>query len=195
MSRCQSVARPLARHLSRPHQQQCLIRPFTTTTSKSAADPQEPSASSAPAQTPSPLDMDPDSVLPEFEAMLIKSGKMPIGSRRRRVAMRSIPDNIPFEQLPYQAFQEARKILAADREDKLQRIRAEVDKIAKLEAKNPLEIKGGQEMKDTRLASLRRHVEELKILADANDPVVKKRFEDGTGTCIMLTKTLLAVRC
>lgn len=125
--------------------------------------------------------MDPDSVLPEFEAMLMKSGKMPIGSRRRRIAMRSIPDNMPFEQLPYQAFQEARKILAADREVKIQSIREELAKISHLEAKNPLEIKGGQEMKDTKLASLRRHVEELKILADINDPVVKKRFEDGVG--------------
>ncbi len=143
----------------------------------SAAGQQEASAS----QQPSSLDLDPDTVLPEFEGSLIKAGKMPIGSRRRRVAMRSIPESIPFEQLPYQTFQEARKILMADREDKLQRIRTELDKISNLEAKEADQVKGGQYMKDTKLASLRRHVEELKILADINDPVVKKRFEDGLG--------------
>lgn len=91
-------------------------------------------------------------------------------------------DDIPFEQLPYQAFQEARKILAADREDKLSKIRVELEKLALLEKKNPEEVKGGQAMKDTKLASLRREVERLKLLADANDPLVKKRFEDGLGT-------------
>ncbi|KJK74666.1 hypothetical protein H634G_09977 [Metarhizium anisopliae BRIP 53293] len=105
---------------------------------------------------------------------------MPIGSRRRRMAMRTT-QNIPFEQLPYQAFQEARKILAADREDKLAKIKAELDKIAKLEAKDAADVKGGQKMKDVKLASLRREVERLKLLADANDPLVKKRFEDGLG--------------
>jgi len=46
---------------------------------------------------------------------------------------------------------------------------------------DPAAVRGGQRMRDTRLASLRRHVERLKILADANDPLVKKRFEDGLG--------------
>ncbi|KAL6849064.1 mitochondrial 54S ribosomal protein YmL35 [Amphichorda felina] len=177
MSRCQSVARPLVRQLaSRP--QQCLARPFTSTTAKPAdVKEQQPSA----AAQPSPLDLDPDTVLPEFEAQLIKAGKMPVGSRRRRLALRSVPEPLPFEQLPYQAFQEARKILAADREDKLQKIRTELAKIAWLEEKSADDVKGGQYMKDVKLASLRRHVEELKILADVNDPVVKKRFEDGLG--------------
>ncbi|KJZ70242.1 hypothetical protein HIM_10356 [Hirsutella minnesotensis 3608] len=110
----------------------------------------------------------------------MKAGKMPVGSRRRRVALRNTPD-IPFEQLPYQAFQEARKILAADRQDKIARIAQELGKIAWLEARDPSEIKGGEVMKKTRLASLRREVERLKILADINDPLVKKRFEDGLG--------------
>lgn len=126
------------------------------------------------------MDLDPNTVLPEFEAQLIKAGKVPIGSRRRRVAMR-ITSNIPFEQLPYQAFQEARKILAADRQDKLAKISVELEKIAKLEQKDAAQVKGGQKMKDVKLASLRREVERLKLLADINDPLVKKRFEDGLG--------------
>ncbi|RSM19884.1 hypothetical protein CDV31_001242 [Fusarium ambrosium] len=172
MSRCQAVVRPLARQL-RP---QCVIRPFTTALPR-AAEVETPTPAAA---ETNPLDLDPNTVLPEFEAQVIKAGKMPIGSRRRRVAIRTTGD-LPFEHLPYQAFQEARKILAADREDKLAKITKEVEKIAFLEKKDAGEVQGGQKMKDVRLASLRRHVEKLKILADANDPIVKKRFEDGLG--------------
>ncbi|EGR49439.1 uncharacterized protein TRIREDRAFT_60008 [Trichoderma reesei QM6a] len=180
MSRCQAVARPLARQL----RQQCSIRPFTSGAARAAEVQQQQtttssSSSSAP-QQPSPLDLDPNSVLPEFEAPLIKAGKMPVGSRRRRVALRTTA-SIPFEQLPYQAFQEARAILAADRQEKVAKIREQLDKIAALEAKDAAQVKGGEKMKETKLASLRRSVEELKILADINDPLVKKRFEDGLG--------------
>lgn len=170
MSRCQAVVRPLTRQL-RP---QCVVRPFTTALPR-AAEVETPTPSE-----PNPLDLDPNTVLPEFEAQVIKAGKMPIGSRRRRVAIRTTGD-LPFEHLPYQAFQEARKILAADREEKLAKITKEVEKIAFLEKKDAGEVQGGQKMKDVKLASLRRHVEKLKILADANDPIVKKRFEDGLG--------------
>jgi large subunit ribosomal protein L35 len=157
--------------------QQCLaIRSFNTTSSQ-----QNAAASAAPAVEPTPLDLDPDTVLPEFEDALIKAGKMPVGSRRRRVALRSNPNSLPFEQLPYQAFQEARKILAADREQKIAKINEEVEKIARIEAVEDSQFKGGPKMKATRLASLRKYVEELKIKADVNDPIVKKRFEDGLG--------------
>ncbi|KAH0497730.1 hypothetical protein TgHK011_005016 [Trichoderma gracile] len=178
MSRCQAVARPLARQL----RQQCSIRPFTSGAARAAEvqQQQQTSSSSSSAQQPSPLDLDPNSVLPEFEAPLIKAGKMPVGSRRRRVALRTTAA-IPFEQLPYQAFQEARAVLAADRQEKVAKIREQLDKIAALEAKDAAQVKGGEKMKETKLASLRRSVEELKILADINDPLVKKRFEDGLG--------------
>lgn len=177
MSRCQAVARPLARQL-RP---QCAIRPFTTAAARAAAAAtEEASSAAAAAAQPSPLDLDPNSVLPEFESDLIKAGKMPIGSRRRRVAMRTTA-SLPFEQLPYQAFQEARAILAADRQEKVAKIQEELEKISLLEIKDAALLKGGQAMKDTKLASLRRHVEQLKIRADINDPLVKKRFEDGLG--------------
>lgn len=175
MPRC-SVARPLARHL-----QPSLLRPFTTTpvfhnaTVTATTTPPPPTSSD-------PLDLDPSTVLPQFEAALLQSGKSPLGSRRRRVALRTIPNGLPFEQLPYQAFQEARKVLAADRDDKLRKIQEELGKIAALEAKTPEQVKGGLAMKEAKLASLRQYVEKLKILADINDPVVKKRFEDGLGT-------------
>lgn len=172
MSRCQAIARPLARQL----QQQCVIRPFSTAAARAA----EAAATTATAQPTDPRDLDPNTVLPEFEAQLIKAGQMPIGSRRRRVAMRTTGD-LPFEHLPYQAFQEARKILAADREDKVAQIQKTLDKISELEKTDASAVQGGQAMKDTKLASLRRYVDRLKILADVNDPVVKKRYEDGLG--------------
>ena len=93
-------------------------------------------------------------------------------------------DNVPFEQLPYQAFQEARKILAADREQKVTKIKVDSEKLSKLMATDASEFKGGQQSKDAKILGLRRQVERLKILADINDPVVKKRFEDGLGEIV-----------
>lgn len=103
-----------------------------------------------------------------------------LGSRRRRAAL-ATTSNIPFEQLPYQCFQEARKILAQDREEKVAKIIAETAKIKRLEATDPSVFRGGEAYKQRRLESLRKYVEELKILADINDPMVKRRFEDGQG--------------
>lgn len=105
---------------------------------------------------------------------------MPIGSRRRREAIRTT-GSLPFEQLPFQAFQEARKILAADREQKMASLKATVEKIAGLEAKDAATVKGGEAMKQTKLKSLHKEAHRLTILADINDPLVKKRFEDGLG--------------
>ncbi|KAG5927967.1 hypothetical protein E4U42_001504 [Claviceps africana] len=178
MSRCRAVARPLVRQLRHPS---CALRPFTTGASRAAeVQEQHVVADAASSAEPSALDLDPDTVLPEFEMQLMKAGKMPVGSRRRRVALRNTP-NIPFEHLPYQAFQEARKILAADREDKLSKIRDQLDKMSLLESKDASEMAGGQKMKEIKLANIRREVERLKLLADVNDPMVKKRFEDGLG--------------
>jgi large subunit ribosomal protein L35 len=110
----------------------------------------------------------------------MKRGIYPIGSRRRRAALRT-SDNIPFEQLPYQCFQEARKVLQADRGEKLEAIAKERARIAHLSAQDASSIKGGEAQKQIRLDSMRRHLEDLKILADINDPLIKKRFEDGEG--------------
>lgn len=116
---------------------------------------------------------------PREERQLMRSGIRPIGSRRRRAALQG-STNIPFEQLPYQCFQEARKILQADREEKLQQIEVERARISKLQAQEPA-VSGGEIEKQRRLKSMRKYLEELKILADINDPVIKKRFEDGEG--------------
>ncbi len=83
--------------------------------------------------------------------------------------------------MPYQCFQEARKILDEDRQEKLTKILAETEKIKRLEAADPSTMRGGEAYKQKRLASMRKYVEELKILADINDPLVKRRFEDGMG--------------
>ncbi|KAI1191066.1 ribosomal protein YmL35 [Nemania serpens] len=114
------------------------------------------------------------------ERKLMRAGTPPIGSRRRRAAVRSSP-NVPFDQLPYQCFQEARKILQEDRNEKLQVLAKELAKIKRLEDTPADQIPGGQRKKDLRLKSLRKYVEELKILVDVNDPAVKRRFEDGLG--------------
>lgn len=40
---------------------------------------------------------------------------------------------------------------------------------------------GGEYAKKGKLVRMQKYLEELKILADVNDPVIKKRFEDGMG--------------
>lgn len=94
---------------------------------------------------------------------------------------------MPFEQLPYQCFQEARKILQEDRQEKIQAIAKELTKIKRLEATPADQVPGGERKKNLRLASLRKYLEELKILADINDPMVKRKFEDGLGKCLVFT--------
>lgn len=114
------------------------------------------------------------------EKKLAKRGRPPIGSRRRRAAIRETPD-IPFEQMPYHCFQEARKILKEDRAEKLLLIKQAYERIKNVEAMPLSTYRGGPMFKEKRLASLRKELEELKIAADINDPVVKRKFEDGLG--------------
>lgn len=109
----------------------------------------------------------------------MRKGIAPIGSRRRRAALQDSA-NVPFEQLPYQCFQEARKVLLADREEKLKDIEATRNKIARLQSLSAAEA-GGEQSKKSRLGAYEQHLEHLKILADINDPLVKKKFEDGQG--------------
>lgn len=150
-------------------------RPFTTSTQ--SQDHAQAEATPKPSFYRSP---DPATVfVPRLERRLTRAGTPPIGSRRRRVALQGT-SNIPFEQLPYQCFQEARKILLADREEKLKQIEVERARIARLKDADP-ELSGGELRKQNRLRSMNRTLEKLKILADINDPMVKKRFEDGLG--------------
>ncbi|KAI9671477.1 MAG: hypothetical protein M1831_004386 [Alyxoria varia] len=112
---------------------------------------------------------------------LAKAGLRPIGSRRRRAAIRDVP-GIPFEQLPYQCFQEARKVLLDDRQEKVAQIelqRARIDRLKSTELPDG-DHKAAQS-KDTRLKNMQKNLEKLKVLADINDPMAKKRFEDGNG--------------
>jgi large subunit ribosomal protein L35 len=114
-----------------------------------------------------------------LERRLVRTNNPPIGSRRRRIALQDT-SGIPFEQLPYQCFQEARKILTADREEKLKQIETDRARVFRLRESDPA-LSGGEARKQQRLRGLTDNLEHLKILADINDPLVKRRFEDGLG--------------
>ncbi|RAH56273.1 mitochondrial large ribosomal subunit YmL35 [Aspergillus piperis CBS 112811] len=129
-----------------------------------------------------PFHKSPDPALvtsPRLERRLLRQGIAPVGSRRRRAALQG-SSNIPFEQLPFQCFQEARKVLIADREEKVRDIQSMSEKIARLQALSDEEA-GGLQVKKSKLRAMELHLEHLKILADVNDPLVKKKFEDGQG--------------
>jgi large subunit ribosomal protein L35 len=118
--------------------------------------------------------------VPRLERKLVRAGSFPIGSRRRRAALAHSP-GVPFDELPYQCFQEARKILIADRAEKLKKIETERARIARLQEVDPNTFPGGDVYKQRRLRSMAEELEKLKIHADINDPNVKRRFEDGLG--------------
>ncbi|RDL39443.1 putative 54S ribosomal protein L35, mitochondrial [Venustampulla echinocandica] len=176
MAVCHKAARPLARCMQ-TSQPPCFsarsIRQFTTTSRRDGEVATVPETE--------PIVYDPATVTSrKGEKALMKSGVMPIGSRRRRAALKS-SGNLPFEQLPYQCFQEALKIFRTDREEKLKQIQTERLRISNLEAQDASNVKGGEVQKQRRLVSMRSHLEYLKIQADINDPLIKKRFEDGEG--------------
>jgi len=119
-----------------------------------------------------------------------KGRSIAVGSRRLRAARSAIgQDSLPFEQLPFQCFQEARQVLARDRQEKLGKINQQRERIQRLSAQD---VTAGLQdedrkakvldLKEKRLKSMRATLEELKIHADINDPIVKKRFEDGFGS-------------
>lgn len=129
-----------------------------------------------------PFYRDPDPTLvtsPRLERRLIRAGRFPVGSRRRRAALQG-SENIPFEKLPYQCFQEARKVLLEDREEKMKQIEMERGRLERLRAADPATV-GGEAKKKTRITSMEKSLERLKINVDINDPLVKRRFEDGKG--------------
>lgn len=171
-------ARPLAQCLRCTRHDRIALptRSFSTTMTRQAAETEQLSA-----DVPSTRQLDPLTVsTPRLERKLQREqGKMPVGSRRRRRALAS-STNIPFAQLPYQCFQEARKFLQQDRAEKLEIIqtyRKRIDALMQLTPTTDAEIL----QKETRLRSMRKKLEDTKILADINDPLVKKRFEDGHG--------------
>ncbi|PNS18214.1 hypothetical protein CAC42_7583 [Sphaceloma murrayae] len=130
--------------------------------------------------TPQRQALNPNTVAsPRSERKLLReTGEFPIGSRRRRAAL-SRTKEVPFELLPYQCFQEARKILVEDRAEKLEQIRTTREKLQRIQQQEVEPQNAGA--KERRLISLEQHLEELKVLADINDPLVKRNFEDGNG--------------
>ena len=67
-----------------------------------------------------------------------------------------------------------------DRAEKVAQIEIQRARIERL-IEQDVAVSGGEMKKETRLGSMRRQLERLKVLADINDPLVKKRFEDGLG--------------
>ena len=69
--------------------------------------------------------------------------------------------------------------MKADREEKLKQIEVQRARLNRIKA---LKVEPQDEhSKERRIHSMTEHLEELKIFADINDPVVKKRFEDDYG--------------
>ena len=164
--------RPTLRCLQRPRQSVRNPRDFCCTVLRA----EEATLQS----TPAPPTLDPALVSTrKEERQLLRAGVQLIGSRRRRAALQNA-QSIPFEQLPYQCFQEARNVLQVDREEKLRQIGTERKRIARAEAWDPAKC-GGEASKKGKLVAMHKYLEELKVLADVNDPVIKKRFEDGEG--------------
>ncbi|EEH40497.1 mitochondrial 54S ribosomal protein YmL35 [Paracoccidioides lutzii Pb01] len=181
MTHCELASRPLFQCLRHTYKNTfpAVQLPFSRSFSSTPADKEEAQTETGPSQ---PFYRAPDPALvtsPQLERRLLRAGNPPIGSRRRRAALQDSP-NIPFELLPYQCFQEARKVLLEDREEKIKQIETESGRIARLRAADPATV-GGELQKNNRLRSMEKHLEYLKIQADINDPVIKKRFEDGLG--------------
>jgi large subunit ribosomal protein L35 len=141
--------------------------------SRPLRDPQENENTDVPA-------LDPHTVYtPKQERLLWENQRLrPIGSRRMRVAKATTP-GVPFEQLPYQCFQEARKVLVDHRNEVLEKIKAQTERIERIknrEAGAQDEKRDGQTIR-----KLTRNIQGLVIEADSQDPLILKRFEDGKG--------------
>ncbi|KAI6893306.1 hypothetical protein KC355_g20815, partial [Hortaea werneckii] len=158
------TARPLARCWRCAHQ----ARSFSVSaSSRLEAQQTSPSETTPPPSTPA---RDPNTVSTRSgeRQLLREQGLQPIGSRRRRAAI-ATTSSIPFSQLPYQCFQEARSFLQEDRKEKLQQIQQQRDRIERLRAKQC--APQDEAHKELRLTSMRRRLDDLKILADINDPM------------------------
>ena len=177
-------ARPLYRQIRHQRHATLPIRTLATAVeSNTASQPPPP----PPSTTSKPSNLNPNLVhTPRSERKLLETkGQYPIASRRRRAALASA-SKIPFTQLPYQCFQEARKILATDRQDKVDEIQRIRDRIAALESsgdgvREREQGEAGQRKRENIIRGLKNRLEQYKIYADINDPIVKKTFEDGMG--------------
>ncbi|KAL4771879.1 phosphatidylethanolamine-binding protein [Aspergillus nidulans var. acristatus] len=178
MAHCERASRPIIQCLSKSSIRGISSVQLQTRAFQTTAAVQEEAQTETKSQ---PFYKAPDPALvssPRLERRLMRQGILPIGSRRRRAALQTT-DSLPFEQLPYQCFQEARKVLIADREEKLKEIATTSEKIAKIQALP--EEERTKHSTYSRLRALEVHLDRLKVLADINDPLVKKKFEDGQG--------------
>ncbi|KAJ6102717.1 hypothetical protein N7486_005144 [Penicillium sp. IBT 16267x] len=177
MAHCERASKPLLQCLRNSYTRslsgiQTQTRGFQSNSGVADAQPEQSQ----------PFHKSPDPSLvssPRLERRLMRQGTAPIGSRRRRAALQTA-GGLPFEQLPYQCFQEARKVLLADRAQKIEEIESMRQKIARVQAQ-PVEQAGGEISRKSRVTAMQQHLEKLKILADINDPLVKRKFEDGQG--------------
>ncbi|KAF2486243.1 ribosomal protein YmL35 [Neohortaea acidophila] len=186
----EGACRPMARCVQRPGLKRInlQIRTFTTSNA-SRQEVTDITSTSSPPLPANPFRSPESSAAvvhkPQSERRLIaQHGIYPIGSRRRRAAIASTP-SIPFHQLPYQCFQEARKVLQQDRVEKVAEIAEQRRRMEKVQTSLAQSQSTGDEPSvkqlERRLRDMRQHLEELKILADINDPLVRKKFEDGLG--------------
>lgn len=67
-----------------------------------------------------------------------------------------------------------------DRQEKIRQIETQQLRIQNLFEQDPA-VSGGLQAKEARLRSMKHYLDEMVILADINDPIVKKKFEDGQG--------------
>jgi len=132
------------------------------------------------ATTSTPVSIDPNTVFtPKEEKELASQGKSPIGSRRRRAALATSP-GIPFDQLPYQCFQEALKIISEQRAETVKKLEYEVEKIERMQ--KLVDEEGlHTTQRQAKIRDMTKHVNDLLIQADEHDPRIKMTFEDGLG--------------
>ena len=182
-------ARPLARCLqcTKNDRLSLPIRSFTTSRAAlletTTTEPAAAQAPPPPASTPAALNPELVSKPAQERRLISETGQQPVASRRRRHMLKQT-QNIPFEQLPFQCFQEARKVLQQDRMEKVEEIKMQRERIEKLEAEEVAPQNESQ--KNHRLRSMRERLEHTKILADINDPIVKKTFEDKQGMSLIM---------
>ncbi|EEP80175.1 conserved hypothetical protein [Uncinocarpus reesii 1704] len=180
MAHCELASKPLLQCLRQSYRNGFVALPLQSARSFASTSTLSEEAQADSSKQPFYRAIDPALVSsPRLERRLIRAGKFPIGSRRRRAALQDSL-NIPFEQLPYQCFQEARKVLLEDRAEKLKQIETERGRLERLRAANAEDV-GGEAQKQTRIKSMEKYLEKLKVLADINDPMIKRRFEDGLG--------------
>lgn len=180
-------ARPLARCLqcTRHDRTSLPVRTFTTsrpalleTTTTTTSEPVSAESPPPPATPSAALNPELVSKPVQERRLFEETGQLPVASRRRRHMLKQA-QNIPFEQLPFQCFQEARKVLQEDRKQKLDEIALQRERIEIL--KNKTVAPEEEPLRIHRIQSMRERMEYSKILADINDPIVKRTFEDKQG--------------